>query len=105
MLGNGLQYHDVDVTVYERDQKDSEREEYQIRLGESAMIGFRAGLRDQDIAAIAKEFRAVFGIWFDGAANHEFSMQGDPQSNSGTPSYAKSFAIGRAVLHDILLNL
>lgn len=56
MLGNGLQNPDVDVTVYERDQKDSEREEYQIWLGESAMIGFRACLRDQDIAAIARSF-------------------------------------------------
>ncbi|ODM17661.1 hypothetical protein SI65_07336 [Aspergillus cristatus] len=76
LLANGLRNNDMDVTVYERDERDMEREGYQIRLGESAMLGFRACLRGQDIAAISKSF--------------------------AIPSYAKSFAISRVVLHDIL---
>lgn len=101
LLANGLQNHNVDVAVYERDKKDSERAGYQIRLGDSAMLGFRACLRDQDIAAIAKGF---------GQSSESGSTAPTIMSSrceeilnlTAIPSYAKSFAISRALLHDIL---
>ncbi|OJJ78982.1 uncharacterized protein ASPGLDRAFT_53170 [Aspergillus glaucus CBS 516.65] len=101
LLANGLQNNDVDVRVYERDKRDVEREGYQIRLGESAMLGFRACLKDQDIAAISKSFgqSSVSGSTAPTIMN---SRCEEILDLTAIPSYAKSFAISRVVLHDIL---
>jgi len=101
LLANGLQNNNVDAIVYERDEKDTEREGYQIRLGESAMLGFRACLRDQDIAAISKSFgqSSVSGSTAPTIMN---SRCEEILDLTAIPSYAKSFAISRVVLHDIL---
>lgn len=101
LLANGLRNNNVDVTVYERDESDMEREGYQIRLGESAMLGFRACLRGQDIAAISKSFgqSSVSGSTAPTIMN---SRCEEILDLTAIPSYAKSFAISRAVLHDIL---
>lgn len=100
LLANGLQNNNVDVTVYERDKKDSERG-YQIRLGESAMLGFRACLRDQDIATIARSFGQ--SSMSGSTAPTIMSSRCEEILNLTTiPSYTKSFAISRSVLRDIL---
>lgn len=101
LLANGLQNHAVDVTVYERDEKDTEREGYQIRLGESAMLGFHACLRDQDVAAIARSFGQSSES--GSTAPTIMSPQYEEILNlTAIPSYAKSFAISRVGLYDIL---
>lgn len=40
LLASGLMNNNVDFTLYERDAADSNREGYQIRMGDAALEGF-----------------------------------------------------------------
>ncbi|KAK1484217.1 hypothetical protein CCUS01_03929 [Colletotrichum cuscutae] len=56
LLANGLARHNVNFEVYERQEKNSKREGYQIRLGEDTFIGMRACLDQDQIDSISKHF-------------------------------------------------
>ncbi|EQB52789.1 hypothetical protein CGLO_07563 [Colletotrichum gloeosporioides Cg-14] len=56
LLANGLAKHNIDFEVYERAEKHSKREGFQIRLGEGALIGMRACLEQGQIDSIARRF-------------------------------------------------
>lgn len=78
LLANGLQNNDVKVRVYERDERNIEREGYKNRLGESAMLGFRACLKGPGYCSNLEEFRSVLGFRLDGTNDYEFSLRRDP---------------------------
>lgn len=103
LLANGLLKHDVSFTIYERDSENSQREGYQIRLGDSAMVGFKACLRDESLKAIIQKFgqSATSGA----AAPCIYSTQFQPILDLTTlPTYSKSFAINRVVCRNLLLE-
>ncbi|KAE9574251.1 hypothetical protein CGMCC3_g9512 [Colletotrichum fructicola] len=56
LLANGLARHNIEFEVYERAEKHSKREGFQIRLGEGALIGMRACLEQEQIDSIARRF-------------------------------------------------
>ncbi|KAF2851803.1 FAD/NAD(P)-binding domain-containing protein [Plenodomus tracheiphilus IPT5] len=101
LLANGLQNNNVEFKVYERDTKDSAREGYQIRLGESAMSGFRACLDKERMNAIAQRLGQSSGSTATAPTlvNTRFEQVIDLNI---LPTYAKSAAINRVVLRDML---
>ncbi|KAF4478016.1 FAD-dependent monooxygenase SAT7 [Colletotrichum fructicola Nara gc5] len=103
LLANGLVNNGVDVSVYERDAEDTKREGFQIRLGESALAGFRACLKPSEIATIQSKFSQMSstGLTAPAICNTKFQTLLDLGQ---LPSYAASWGINRVVLHDILLN-
>jgi 2-polyprenyl-6-methoxyphenol hydroxylase-like FAD-dependent oxidoreductase len=52
LLADGLNNNGVEVMIYERDQANSKREGYQIRLGRGSQAGFRACLTNAHIDKI-----------------------------------------------------
>lgn len=65
------------------------------------MLGFRAYLRDQDIATIARSFGQP-SVSGSTAPTIMSSRCEEILNLTAIPSYAKSCAISRSVLHDIL---
>lgn len=102
LLANGLSQRSVDYIVYERDPKDSAtRDGYQIRLGVSAMVGFRACLEPSQI----KELMLKFGR--SGGMILSAPILLDPNFNTlldltKFPAFTKSAPINRVVLRDFL---
>ncbi|KAF4823678.1 FAD-dependent monooxygenase SAT7 [Colletotrichum siamense] len=103
LLANGLVNNGVDVSVYERDAEDTKREGFQIRLGESALAGFRACLKPSEIATIQSKFSQMSstGLTAPAICNTKFQTVLDLGQ---LPSYAASWGINRVVLRDILVN-
>ncbi|KAF9870752.1 putative FAD dependent oxidoreductase [Colletotrichum karsti] len=103
LLANGLMNNGVDVAVYERDSADVKREGFQIRLGESAMTGFRACLKPSEIATIQSKFSqmSTTGLTAPAICNTKFQTVLDLGQ---LPSYSASWGINRVVLRDILVN-
>ncbi|KAJ5638155.1 hypothetical protein N7490_008034 [Penicillium lividum] len=103
LLANGLLNNNVSFTIYERELEDSKREGYQIRLGDSAVAGFKACLRDEDYDAIIQRFgqSATSGA----AAPCLYTSHFQPILDlTSLPTYSKSFAINRVVCRNLLLN-
>lgn len=103
LLANGLLNNNVSFTIYEREEESSKREGYQIRLGDSAVTGFKACLRDEDFDAIIQKFgqSATSGA----AAPCVYTSQFQPVLDlTSLPTYSKSFAINRVVCRNLLLN-
>lgn len=103
LLANGLVNNGVDVLVYERDAADSQREGYQIQLGEPAYSGFEACLTDGHRAAILSKLGQT-----SGEVNTALSIVNSRLVTildlSQFPSYSKSAAINRVVLRNALLH-
>ncbi|KAJ5324945.1 hypothetical protein N7476_003545 [Penicillium atrosanguineum] len=103
LLANGLLNNNVLFTIYEREAENSKREGYQIRLGDSAVTGFKACLRDEDFNAIIQKFgkSAASGA----AAPCIYTSQFRPVLDlTSLPTYSKSFAINRVICRNLLLN-
>ncbi|KAL4733295.1 FAD/NAD(P)-binding domain-containing protein [Aspergillus similis] len=101
LLGNGLHNNGVAVTVYERDAQNEKREGYQIRLGESAMIGFRACLKEEHIVKITEKFGQSAGTSSTAPCLYNSQFQ-QILDLTALPSYSKSWAINRVVLRNLL---
>ncbi|KAJ5809210.1 uncharacterized protein N7503_001428 [Penicillium pulvis] len=103
LLANGLLNNNVSFKIYEREVENSKREGYQIRLGDSAVTGFKACLRDEDFDAIIQKFgqSATSGA----AAPCLYTSHFQPILDlTSLPTYSKSFAINRVVCRNLLLN-
>lgn len=103
LLANGLLNNGVAVTVYERDAADSNREGYQIRIGESSDIGFDACLAEEiknKIHAKCGQSSAA-GNTAPTICNSRFEPVLDLTQ---LPGYSKSAAINRVTLRNILLK-
>ncbi|KAE8357843.1 hypothetical protein BDV27DRAFT_169998 [Aspergillus caelatus] len=103
LLANGLLNNDVSFTIYERDSPHSKREGYQIRLGDSAIRGFRACLPDELAEAIIQKFgqSATSGP----TAPCLYTTQFKPVLDlTRLPTYSRSFAINRVVLRNLLID-
>ncbi|OBT64244.1 hypothetical protein VE03_06891 [Pseudogymnoascus sp. 23342-1-I1] len=101
LLANALQRHGIDFTIYERDERGSKREGYQIRLGAAALVGFRACLEQAQIDELMKKFGRSGGlissapILYDTSFNCLIDL-------TRFPAYTKSAPINRVVLRDFL---
>jgi hypothetical protein len=103
LLANGLLNNGIPFKIYEREAEHSKREGYQIRLGDFAIAGFKACLRNEDYDAIIQKFgqSATSGA----AAPCIYTSQFQPILNlTSLPTYSKSFAINRVVCRNLLLN-
>ncbi|KAL3447834.1 hypothetical protein BJX65DRAFT_295403 [Aspergillus insuetus] len=103
LLANGLLKNNVAFTIYERDEEHSKREGYQIRLGDSAVTGFRACLSENRAEDIIQKFgrSATSGP----TAPCLYSTQFKPVLDlTRLPTYSRSFAINRVVLRDLLID-
>ncbi|OAL43318.1 FAD/NAD(P)-binding domain-containing protein [Pyrenochaeta sp. DS3sAY3a] len=103
LLANGLSNNGVEFIIYERDEADSKREGYQIRLGSGAQAGFRACLTTARIANITSKLGQSSGS--QATAPSIFNTKFDQILDLAlVPTYSKSAAINRVVLRDILLE-
>ncbi|KAL3488005.1 hypothetical protein BJX62DRAFT_253604 [Aspergillus germanicus] len=103
LLANGLLNNGVPFTIYERDSAHSTREGYQIRLGDSAVRGFKACLSEKLAEAIIGKFgqSAISGP----TAPCLYTTQFQPVLDlTRLPSYSRSFSINRVVLRDLLID-
>lgn len=103
LLANGLLSNDIPFTVYERDTVDSKREGYQIRLGESALVGFKACLPKDRMELITKKFGQSSGSTATAPAIFNTRWE-EVVDMAVMPTYAKSAAINRVVLRDLLME-
>lgn len=101
LLANGLINHDVDVEVYERLASDARREGYQIRLGESALKGFRACLTVEQKDLIIKKFGRASGSLSSAPIIYDRDFRPLLDLNR-FPNYEKSAPISRKILRDLL---
>ena len=103
LLANGLSNNEVEFMIYERDEADSKREGYQIRLGPGAQAGFRACLTNTHIDKITSKLGQSSGSQATAPSiyNTQFNEILDLAL---VPTYSKSAAINRVVLRDILLE-
>ncbi|KAF5859194.1 hypothetical protein ETB97_003207 [Aspergillus alliaceus] len=101
LLANGLLNKGIDLVLYERLERHSKREGYQIRLGAPALKGMRECLTPEQVSAITAKFGRAGGslnrapVWYD----HRFRELLDP---SRFEAYHKSAPISRVVLRDAL---
>ncbi|USP74860.1 FAD/NAD(P)-binding domain-containing protein [Curvularia clavata] len=103
LLGNGLNNNGVDFMIYERDNVDSKREGYQIRIGPGAQAGFRACLTNAHIEKITAKLGQSSGS--QATAPLIYNTKFDEILNlTLVPTYTKSAAINRVVLRDLLLE-
>ncbi|KAL3473185.1 FAD/NAD(P)-binding domain-containing protein [Aspergillus californicus] len=101
LLGNGLHNNGVEVTVYERDPQDQKREGYQIRLGDSAMTGFRACLKEDHLHRIIGKFGQSSSSTSTAPSVYNSHFQQILHLTT-LPSYSKSWAINRVVLRNLI---
>ncbi|KAJ4349228.1 hypothetical protein N0V95_004764 [Ascochyta clinopodiicola] len=103
LLANGLSNNGVECMIYERDDADSKREGYQIRLGPGAQAGFRACLTSAHIDKITAKLGKSSGS--QATAPSIYNTRFDEIIDLAlVPTYSKSAAINRVVLRDILLD-
>lgn len=103
LLANGLLSNDIPFTVYERDTVDSKREGYQIRLGESAIAGFKACLPKDRMELITKKFGQSSGS--TATAPAIFNTRWEEVIDLAVmPTYSKTAAINRVVLRNLLME-
>lgn len=103
LLANGLLNNGVNFRLYERDTRDSKREGYQIRLGDSAIKGFSACLEDEQHRAILRKFGQSSSA--SSTAPSLFTSQFKKILDlTNLPTYSKSSAINREVLRSLLVR-
>lgn len=102
LLANGLLNHNIDAFIYERDAEGSNREGYQIRLGESSMTGFRACLTEAHMNSIIGSLGQSSGATATAPAIYNTRWE-EIIDLAIVPTYSKSAAINRVVLRDALL--
>jgi 2-polyprenyl-6-methoxyphenol hydroxylase-like FAD-dependent oxidoreductase len=103
LLAEGLLNNMVNVVVYERDTQDSKREGYQIRLGESAMIGIDACLTETQKNPILEKFGQSAGL--TSTAPTLYNSRFEPVLDlTRLPSYSKSSAINRVTVRNLLMG-
>ena len=103
LLANGLLNNGIDTTLYERDEADSKREGYQIRLGDSALVGLKACLKESHLQGVLDKLgRSTEG---GSTAPVVYDSQFRPLLDLSTlPAYSKTSAINRVVLRDMLIR-
>lgn len=103
LLANGLRNNNINFMVYERDDAESNREGYQIRLGDGARAGFEACLTRSQIAAIDRKLgkSSTSSATAPSLYTSRFTELLDL---STLHSYAKSAAMNRVVLRDLLME-
>ncbi|KAJ6035908.1 hypothetical protein N7540_000187 [Penicillium herquei] len=103
LLANGLLKNNISFSIYERDPEDSKREGYQIRLGDSAVTGFKSCLADEDLQRIIERFGQTTSS--EGAAPCLYSTKLQSIVDlTALPTYSKSFAINRVTCRNLLLE-
>ncbi|KZM20527.1 uncharacterized protein EKO05_0008908 [Ascochyta rabiei] len=103
LLANGLSNNGVEFMIYERDEADSKREGYQIRLGPGAQAGFRACLTSAHIDKITAKLGKSSGSQATAPSIYNTHFE-EIVDLALVPTYSKSAAINRVVLRDILLD-
>lgn len=91
----------VNVAIYERDERDSGRDGYQIRLGSYALIGLRACLSEPQYTDLLHCFGRSGGVVSSAPAIFDTNMK-LVLDLSKFPVYQKSAPIGRARLRNLL---
>ncbi|KAF5495311.1 hypothetical protein CGCS363_v010250 [Colletotrichum siamense] len=99
LLANGLAKHSIDFEVYERAEKHSKREGFQIRLGEGALIGMRACLEQEQIDSIARRFARSTVSNPPVVYDKHFNKLFEPGK---MPGYQRSTPINRVSLREAL---
>ncbi|KAG7068823.1 FAD/NAD(P)-binding domain-containing protein [Colletotrichum scovillei] len=99
LLANGLARHNVNFEVYERQEKNSKREGYQIRLGEDTFIGMRACLDQDQIDSISNHFGRSASSQAPILYDKHFRKIFEPGRD---PNYTQSSPISRVILQDAL---
>lgn len=103
LLANGLNNNGVNFMVYERDEADSKREGYHIRLGSGSQAGFRACLTEAHTEKITAKLGQSSGS--QATAPSIYNTRFDKILDlAHVPTYSKSAAINRVVLRDVLLE-
>jgi len=101
LLANGLNHKGIEVVVYERLARETDREGYQIRLGAPALEGFRACLNIDQIAELVQRFGRADGTKSAAPIVYDRHFKAVADLTL-IPSYSKSAAINRVVLRDCL---
>ncbi|KAI7779974.1 Monooxygenase FAD-binding protein [Diaporthe eres] len=89
LLANRLLHASIPVTVYERGEENNSSGEYQIHLGESALIGLRACMSEAEISSVVAKFGRAGGRKGQGAVlrHKDFGLLLDLKA---FPDYTKS---------------
>ena len=101
LLANGLIREGVDVHVYERYERNSKRDGFQIRLRAEAIKGLRACLTSEHLAQLIKLFGPASGVKGEAprVLHKDFSQLVD---FSRFPAYGKNVPINRGILRNAL---
>ncbi|KAF5613641.1 FAD dependent oxidoreductase monooxygenase [Fusarium tjaetaba] len=102
LLANGLFNNGVQVAIYERDDKETNREGYHIYLGSPALAGFKACLNSQQLdAVLGKLGRNSSKTMFTAPTVHDAQFRKIIELVK-VPFYAKSTPINRSTLRRLL---
>ncbi|KAL4781311.1 FAD/NAD(P)-binding domain-containing protein [Aspergillus varians] len=103
LLANGLAKNGIETVLYERDQQDTKKEGYLIRLGDGATTGFRACLSESQTATIRRKFSDtdVSSSTAPALYTSSFRLLLDL---TRLPSWTKAASINRKILRDELLS-
>ncbi|KAL1887285.1 hypothetical protein Sste5346_010316 [Sporothrix stenoceras] len=101
LLGNGLERHGIDFTLFEADPETSERDGYQIRLGAPAISGFNACLDDESRMSLYPKFGYSGGVVSSAPILYDARLR-VLLDLTKFPAYTKSAPITRAALRDHL---
>jgi 2-polyprenyl-6-methoxyphenol hydroxylase-like FAD-dependent oxidoreductase len=101
LLGNGLLRADVDFTIYESDEREANRNGFQIRLGSPAIRGFKACLSEMQCLSLYKKFGRSGGSFLSAPILYDTDLK--PLLDlTKFPAYTKSAPIDRVVLCESL---
>jgi len=103
LLANGLIREKIDVQVYERSEKNSEREGLQIRLTAPALSGMRTCLSKEHLQSIIRKFGPATEAKAEAprVMHKDWSLLLDL---SKFPAYGKNAPINRGLLRDCLAD-
>ncbi|GAM35133.1 hypothetical protein TCE0_017r03212 [Talaromyces pinophilus] len=101
LLANGLIREGINVHVYERYERNSRRDGFQIRLTLPAILGLRSCLTPEHLAAVVKNFGPATGVKGEAprVLHKDFSLLVD---FSRFPAYGKNVPINRGILRNAL---
>ncbi|KAI5917497.1 hypothetical protein F4810DRAFT_696167 [Camillea tinctor] len=101
LMANGLMRNDIDVQVYEREERHSKREGFQIRLTTPAIVGMRACLSPEHLRSVVEKFGPASGMESEAprVVHKDFTLLLDLGKY---PTYGKNAPINRGTLRDAL---
>lgn len=101
LLANGLIREGINVHVYERYERNSKRDGFQIRLTLPAILALRSCLTPEHLAAVVKNFGPATGVKGEAprVLHKDFSLLVD---FSRFPAYGKNVPINRGILRNAL---